>query len=155
MNFVDENHHAQDAVNHRNKTARTDGYLSRAVRYNTPPIAQNSEQGSLSLLRPSCNGADLAVTYFYSSFVAPSYLGFIPASDRLIDVSTSLGASVQCTALVAFANRFGSPCDVQHARRRYARALLLANEALHDPQSAKTPDTLASIHFLSMFEVSK
>ena len=105
-------------------------------------------------LQPSQSVYDCALNYFYTNFIAPTYLMFLPSREELSDSSTPLGASVQCAALASFAHRLGSPEDVQLARRQYARALLKANEALRIPESTKAPEVLTAIHFLAIFEVS-
>lgn len=94
------------------------------------------------------------MNYFYFNYIAPTYLNLFPDRDTFEDTDTVMGASVQSAALAGFAHRLGSPEDVQYARRRYARALLLANEALQDPKNGGMPDLLVAIHFLAIFEVS-
>lgn len=63
--------------------------------------------------------------------------------------------AVLCTACSAYANTFGTRVDLVQARRRYARALSLTNDALRDVESARKDQTLVAVLLLNLFEVMR
>lgn len=96
---------------------------------------------------------ELAVNYFYNSFVSPSFLTFLPPKTAILQASLTYQEAMLCTSIASFANRFGTIKDVLKARRRYAKALLLTNEALRDPVRIHDDDTTIAVYLLGFFEV--
>lgn len=120
-------------------------------RHQTPALYRPSPLASAPL---NLNMEDLALNYFYSSFINPNFLSFLPDQSDIFHKDPVFQNAITCTAIASFANRFGSHADLLQGRQLYAKALLLTNQALRDPVRIRDDATLVAVFLLGIFEVS-
>lgn len=103
---------------------------------------------------PSIRMDDLATTFFMGVYIHNSRFDYVPVMYRscLGDESSALVASVSACALASLSLELECSEIAGMARKYYARALNLTNQALAQPDVAVRDDTLAAVLALSLFE---